>query len=72
MTKYACPLCCRRTTMTIIRELCVKGVQLVYDCSKCRGLWIIKENPRLLNRVGGALVQKGRTKGARFRSSSKG
>jgi len=71
MTKYACPKCTMKRTMTLERDLSVYGLQLVYSCYKCGGVWIFRENPSILNELKGVVVTKGRTKGPRFRTSSK-
>lgn len=57
--------------MTIIRGLCIFGVQLVYFCSKCEGVWVIKEDLTIPDIHIGVASQRKSLKTPRYRTSSK-
>jgi len=61
----------RKTTMTIVKSLCIKGIQWAGCCSKCGLLWIISEEQlkRQLAIIGLSPNNKGIA--PRYRSSSK-
>ena len=56
--------------MDIVRGLCVKGLQLVYVCYKCKGVWCFKQDLTIPNIVIGVVSKKTSSKEPRFRKDS--